>query len=124
MVEPGLWESLKGLKDAKEIIERRVILPLAEPQLAARHAVFPPSAIVLFGPPGRVRPHSQKGLLRGWRGRSSRSSRVSSSPKVLNVRPNYSPRRSIASSIFRPPSYSWTKSKTSHRSAARTGASM
>ncbi len=62
MIEAGLWESLKGLKDAKEIIERRVILPLAEPQLAARHAVFPPNAIVLFGPPGTGKTTFAKGI--------------------------------------------------------------
>ena len=62
VMEPGLWESLKGLKDAKEIIERRVILPLAEPQLAARHAVSPPSAIVLFGPPGTGKTTFAKGI--------------------------------------------------------------
>jgi transitional endoplasmic reticulum ATPase len=39
IVEPGLWQELQGLEAAKELIERRVILPLAEPQLAARHAV-------------------------------------------------------------------------------------
>ena len=62
MVDGDLWESLKGLRDAKEIIERRVILPLAEPQLAARHAVFPPSAIVLFGPPGTGKTTFAKGI--------------------------------------------------------------
>jgi len=68
IVEPGLWESLKGLKDAKEIIERRVILPLAEPQLAARHAVSPPSAVVLFGPPGTGKTTFAKGIASrvGW----------------------------------------------------------
>ena len=39
LIHPGLWEELRGLDEAKQIIERRVILPLAEPQLAARHAV-------------------------------------------------------------------------------------
>ena len=68
MVDPGLWESLKGLRDAKEIIERRVILPLAEPQLAARHAVSRPTAIVLFGPPGTGKTTFAKGIASrvGW----------------------------------------------------------
>ncbi|MFN2589249.1 MAG: AAA family ATPase, partial [Actinomycetota bacterium] len=68
MVDPGLWDSLKGLQQAKEIIERRVILPLAEPQLATRHAVSPPSAIVLFGPPGTGKTTFAKGIASrvGW----------------------------------------------------------
>src|SRR6266540_3026690 len=43
MIEPALWDQLRGMEQAKAIIERRVILPLAEPQLAARHAVAPPA---------------------------------------------------------------------------------
>jgi transitional endoplasmic reticulum ATPase len=68
MVEPGLWDRLKGLDEAKQIIERRVILPLAEPDLAARHAVSPPKAIVLFGPPGTGKTTFAQGIASrlGW----------------------------------------------------------
>jgi SpoVK/Ycf46/Vps4 family AAA+-type ATPase len=52
MVAPGLWESLRGMDHTKEVIERRVVLPLAYPELASRHAVDQPGAIMLFGPPG------------------------------------------------------------------------
>jgi SpoVK/Ycf46/Vps4 family AAA+-type ATPase len=52
MVPPGLWESLRGMDHTKEVIERRVVLPLAYPELASRHAVDQPGAIMLFGPPG------------------------------------------------------------------------
>ena len=62
LIHPGLWEELRGLDEAKEIIERRVILPLAEPGLAARHAVSPPRAIVLFGPPGTGKTTFAKGI--------------------------------------------------------------
>lgn len=68
MIPAGLWSELKGLEQAKEIIERRVILPLAEPALATRHAVSPPKAIVLFGPPGTGKTTFAKGIASrlGW----------------------------------------------------------
>jgi transitional endoplasmic reticulum ATPase len=68
MVPPGLWDKVKGMDDAKEIVERRVVLPLAHPDLASRHAVEPPNAIMLFGPPGTGKTTFAKGLasLLGW----------------------------------------------------------
>ncbi len=68
MIRPGLWEELRGMEEAKEIIERRVILPLERPDLAARHAVVPPKAIVLFGPPGTGKTTFAKGIASrlGW----------------------------------------------------------
>jgi SpoVK/Ycf46/Vps4 family AAA+-type ATPase len=61
-IHPGLWAELRGLDEAKQIIERRVILPLAQPRLAVRHAVSPPRAIVLFGPPGTGKTTFAKGI--------------------------------------------------------------
>lgn len=52
-VQPqGLWGSLAGMEREKEAIERRIVLPLAEPALADRYGVRPPKAVILFGPPG------------------------------------------------------------------------
>lgn len=68
MVDPGLWSELKGMEEAKAIIERRVILPLAEPDLAARHGVRAPHAAILFGPPGTGKTTFAKGIASrlGW----------------------------------------------------------
>jgi GNAT superfamily N-acetyltransferase len=48
----GLWDRIAGMTTEKTLIERRVVLPLSHPEVAAEHGVRPPSAVVLFGPPG------------------------------------------------------------------------
>jgi transitional endoplasmic reticulum ATPase len=52
MLARGLWERLAGMEREKELIERRVVLPLEDPDLAEEYGVVPPRSIVLFGPPG------------------------------------------------------------------------
>lgn len=48
----NLWESLKGFSSAKEILDRRVVAPLAHAELAEQLSLIPPAAVLLFGPPG------------------------------------------------------------------------
>jgi SpoVK/Ycf46/Vps4 family AAA+-type ATPase len=48
----NLWIAIGGMEREKDLIERRVILPLAEHDQAARHGVIPASAVMFFGPPG------------------------------------------------------------------------
>jgi transitional endoplasmic reticulum ATPase len=52
MLPGGLWEKLAGMEHEKQVIERRIVLPLDDPDLAQEYGVIPPRAIVLFGPPG------------------------------------------------------------------------
>jgi transitional endoplasmic reticulum ATPase len=52
MLARGLWETLAGMEHEKQLIERRVVLPLVDPDLAEEYGVKPPRAVVLFGPPG------------------------------------------------------------------------
>lgn len=68
MVAPGLWDTLKGMDEAKEVIERRVVLPLAHPERASHHGVARPTAIMLFGPPGTGKTTFARGLASrlGW----------------------------------------------------------
>ncbi|MDN4477943.1 ATP-binding protein [Demequina sp. SYSU T00039] len=48
----GLWDGVAGMRAEKALIEKRLVLPLAEPSLAQRYGVAPPRAVVMFGPPG------------------------------------------------------------------------
>jgi MoxR-like ATPase/GNAT superfamily N-acetyltransferase len=48
----GLWEAVAGMEREKQVIERRIVLPLAEPALAEQYGVAPPKSVILFGPPG------------------------------------------------------------------------
>ncbi|HTT90517.1 MAG TPA: bifunctional GNAT family N-acetyltransferase/ATP-binding protein [Acidimicrobiales bacterium] len=48
----GLWSAMKGFSSTKDLIERRVIAPLAKPELADQVGLVPPATILLFGPPG------------------------------------------------------------------------
>ena len=68
LVRAGAWDQLGGMVREKELIERRVILPLAQPQLAERLGLVPPRAIVLFGPPGTGKTTFAKGAASrlGW----------------------------------------------------------
>lgn len=61
-IDPELWEQLQGMEQVKDVIERRIILPLAQPQLAARHGVTAPQSVVLFGPPGTGKTTFAKGV--------------------------------------------------------------
>ncbi len=52
MVRPDAWQTLGGMVREKELIEQRIVLPLAYPDEAERAGLKPPRAVVLFGPPG------------------------------------------------------------------------
>ncbi|EMY35856.1 ATPase central domain-containing protein [Arthrobacter crystallopoietes BAB-32] len=47
-----LWDKVAGMRREKELLERRLVLPLAQSDLADEYGVVPPRAVVLFGPPG------------------------------------------------------------------------
>jgi len=52
VLQRDLWDRVGGMQQEKELLERRLVMPLAKPELAEQYGVSPPKAVVLFGPPG------------------------------------------------------------------------
>ena len=52
LIAPSRWESFTGLSMQRDIVEQRLLAPLMDSEMASRFGVVPPSAMLLFGPPG------------------------------------------------------------------------
>ncbi|HAA78957.1 MAG TPA: AAA family ATPase [Microbacteriaceae bacterium] len=52
LLPTDLWPAIAGMQGEKEMLERRLVLPLSDGALAEKYGVEPPRSIVLFGPPG------------------------------------------------------------------------
>jgi transitional endoplasmic reticulum ATPase len=64
-----IWDTISDSQPPKQLVQRRIILPLTEEDLSRKHGVSPPKAIIFFGPPGTGKTHFVKaiaGVLSWW----------------------------------------------------------
>ena len=61
-VDQGIWHGVAGMRGVKTVLERDIILPLRDREMAKRFKVRLPRGVLFYGPPGSGKTHMARKL--------------------------------------------------------------